>query len=365
MGGGASAFEDDPIGVWCNPAGMATQQTGASFETQTYIVYRRNDAAAPPTHFSGDTGFNDPALVPSTVGAVIQVGTVERPQAIGIAFVSPVLLRMAFDAADDPSSPNTWTTSQRFSRFRLAYARDFKFRAAGEEGLFPHLSIGLGMDLGMTTMRMEDPFIDQDRRGSKSEFGAGFGFLLCAFDNTRNLKVNLGAAYQTSISFDLVMPVTSTDRNAPTLNWPDQIQLGALVYLLEGLPLKISAEVQFIDWKNACPPSDVPGVDRFTRSTVASVGGEYRIALSPSTVLYPRVGVRFFDAPWRSRDKADLPGVGEWQLRITTHAERFTVFCAGIGLSLLGQGGGATTVNVAVEFGEDAPSVSLGVVVVF
>lgn len=362
MGGGSSAFEDDPVSVWCNPAGMATQQTGVGLEFQTFTEYRQNDRSDPPTHFSATVGLNDPAPLPSFVGAVYQVGTVERPQAIGLTFVTPILLHMAWH---EPSvNTDTWKTSQRFSRFRLAYARDFKFRTVGEEGFFPHLSIGLGMDLGTTTLRMEDPTIDQDRRKSKTEFGAGFGFLLCAFDNTRTLKVNLAASYQTSVAFDLALPnVPSLD--FPALNWPNQVQLGALVYLLEGLPLRLSAEIQFVDWKNAGLPSAVAGTERFTRTTVSSVGAEYRVALPESMVLYPRLGIRFYDAPWSSCDKARLPATGNWQLRITTSAERFTVFCFGFGLSFLGEGGGATTVNISVEFGADAPAASLGVVVVF
>jgi hypothetical protein len=212
---------------------------------------------------------------------------------------------------------------------------------------------------------MEDPFLDQDRRGSKTEFGAGFGFLLGVFDNTRNLKINIGGSYQTSIGFDLSIPVTDADRDAPVLNWPDQVQLGALIYLLDGLPLRISAEVQFVDWKNAGPPSDLPDVGRFTRSTVTSVGAEYRISLSPKTLIYPRMGVRFYDAPWLTRDQNRLPAFEEWQLRITTRAERFTVFCLGFGLSFLGEGGGATIFNVSFEIGADAPNAALGVVVVF
>jgi len=363
MGGGSCAFEDDPVSVWCNPAAMATQQTGASLEFQTFGVYRQNDRSTPPTHFSGEMGFNDPAPLPSYVGGVYQVGTVERPQAIGVAFVTPIMLRTAFGTPDDPGTTDTWKTWQRFSRFRLAYARDFRFREVGEEGLFPHLSFGLGMDIGFTTLRMEDPTIDRDHRGSKSEFGAGFGLLLCAFDNTRNLKVNLAGAYQTSIAFDLAVPAPPTASDAPALNWPNQIQLGALVYLLEGMPLRLSAEIQFVDWDNACKPSDVLGADSFTRTVVASVGAEYRIPLTGSMVIFPRLGVRFYDAPWKARDK--LPATDAWQLRITTSAERFTIYCLGFGLSFLGAGGGAVTLNVAVEFGADAPAVALGAVVVF
>src|SRR2546425_12092898 len=39
MGGSYTAFEDDPISVWLNPAGIATQADGMSISYQTATLY--------------------------------------------------------------------------------------------------------------------------------------------------------------------------------------------------------------------------------------------------------------------------------------------------------------------------------------
>src|SRR5436190_19257775 len=107
MGGGIAAFEDDPVSVWCNPAGLATQQSGGAVETQTFAAYHRNSPAT--------LAVNDPAAVPTYVGAFFQLGTVERPQGIGLCYVTPMILRMVFDTPDVTPS-TTLKTDQRFSR---------------------------------------------------------------------------------------------------------------------------------------------------------------------------------------------------------------------------------------------------------
>ncbi|MDP6959865.1 MAG: hypothetical protein QF645_13760, partial [Planctomycetota bacterium] len=40
MGGSYTAFEDDPVSVWLNPAGIATQQDQLSLSYQTYTAYQ-------------------------------------------------------------------------------------------------------------------------------------------------------------------------------------------------------------------------------------------------------------------------------------------------------------------------------------
>ena len=39
MGGSYTAFEDDPVSVWLNPAGIATQPDQASISYQSYTAY--------------------------------------------------------------------------------------------------------------------------------------------------------------------------------------------------------------------------------------------------------------------------------------------------------------------------------------
>ncbi|HXX93872.1 MAG TPA: hypothetical protein VEN81_09575, partial [Planctomycetota bacterium] len=47
MGGSYTAFEDDPVSVWLNPAGIATQLTSASIAYQTYTTYPLHETKAP------------------------------------------------------------------------------------------------------------------------------------------------------------------------------------------------------------------------------------------------------------------------------------------------------------------------------
>ena len=65
MGGGNTAFEDDPTSVWLNPAGIATQSKGLSVSTQTYPAYHR-DAAISPTHPSDNCSDKLSAMAPKT-----------------------------------------------------------------------------------------------------------------------------------------------------------------------------------------------------------------------------------------------------------------------------------------------------------
>ena len=39
LGGGGTAFEDDPHSIWLNPAGIATQPGGLAISFQTYPFY--------------------------------------------------------------------------------------------------------------------------------------------------------------------------------------------------------------------------------------------------------------------------------------------------------------------------------------
>jgi hypothetical protein len=361
MGGGYTAFEDDPVSVWSNPAGMASQSGGMSLQAQTYPVYKRSDSAVPPGRVPARVGLNGPAGVPSFFGALYQIGSEERPQALGVCFTSPLLLRMAFDGPDDSVSPNVWTTTQSFFRIRLAYARDFRFRPVGEEGWMPHLSVGLGGDLAFSRFEMTDLVLDKTDRETRSEFGGGLGMLLGLFDNTRNLKINVGMAYQSAIGLDMRELHGEDLLNGPSLNWPEQIHIGILVYLLEGLPLRLTADALLTNWRGASERSELPGVDSFSRTVTFSVGGEYRVSLDGATTLFPRLGVRFYDPPWLTNQRGRLPATEEWQLVLSTRDDRFVVFSAGLGVSFTGAGGRVTSLDVSFEIGGDAPGAAIGI----
>ena len=370
MGGGYSAFEDDPLSVWSNPAGIATQPGGLSVGYQTFPLYEKNASANPPRRPDARIGLGEPGGVPAHIGAVYPIGTEERPQALGLTFVTPMFLSLAFDAPDFDVggplySPNLWSTEQAFFRVRLAYARDFRFKAVGEEGWLPHLAIGLGADVGMTTFDMTDLYRGSSSSTGRTNYGGGFGLLLGLFDNTRDLKVNLGVAYQSSIVFDIEHLETQDPRPAPTFNWPDQFQVGVLVFLLDGLPLKITSEVQFVGWNGASRKSEIPGLGDFRRTTTLSVGAEVRLPVDGTTTFFPRLGLRLSEAPWDSGQEVRLPATGEWQLSVSTRDSRFLVFSFGFGVSFAGAGGGVTSLDASFDIGGDAPGATLGIGVGF
>lgn len=364
MGGVGTAFEDDPLSVWVNPAGIATQPAGLSLQYQSFTVYGDDDTLDPNRRIPARIGWNEPWEVPAFFGIVIPIGTEDRPQSIGICVVTPVFLKLVFDAPDD-SSPNVWSTEQSFTRVRLAYGRDFRFKAVGEEGWLQHLAVGLGADIAFTTFDSTDLATGASSGRSRSEFGGGLGILLGLFDNTRDLKVNLGVAYQSVVQFEVVDLVTEDPREAPAFNWPDQFQVGVQVFLLEGLPLRVAAEMQMVGWRDAAPKSELPGVPSFARSIHTSIGAEVRLALSPSAALFPRLGVKFYDPPWGSGDRSKQPATGEWQLSISTRGGRFVVFSMGMGFALTTAGGTVVSFDGAFEYGGDTPGLSLGVVLGF
>src|SRR5262250_3832759 len=68
MGGSYTAFEDDPVSVWLNPAGIATQPDQLSIAYQTYTAYPKKESRGPggTTDFSvcGETILPSPAIIP-------------------------------------------------------------------------------------------------------------------------------------------------------------------------------------------------------------------------------------------------------------------------------------------------------------
>src|SRR2546428_11246870 len=79
MGGSYTAFEDDPVSVWLNPAGIATQNTSGAIAYQTYTTYPLHENKAPMSNTVGfsagaETTFVDPAFIPSYLGFVFHLG---------------------------------------------------------------------------------------------------------------------------------------------------------------------------------------------------------------------------------------------------------------------------------------------------
>src|SRR5688572_18604065 len=127
MGGSYTAFEDDAVSVWLNPAGIATQPDQMSVAYQTYTAYPKGQerGAGDTINFTvgPETVMGDPALLPSYLGFVFQLGDPDAPLAVGLCYARPYLLNYAMDQVTDPNQtvfqPEA-EIEQSFYRFRVA-----------------------------------------------------------------------------------------------------------------------------------------------------------------------------------------------------------------------------------------------------
>lgn len=360
MGGSYTAFEDDPVSIWLNPAGIATQPDGMSIAYQTYLFYEPTGesgaaGSGPPNRVPAEMGWSRPALIPSFIGVVAQAGTPDSPEAFGFCFTSPFRLKFPFSGAP-PFGELDQALDQTFYRFRLAYAKDFRFKEG--EGSFTHMAVGLGLDISIT----DSEFSDFSSGGvgalsvSDMGFGGGFGLLLGVYDNTKDLKINFGFALQTKVPYEFSLGSTIL----PLFDWPQQIQAGLSFYLLDKLPLRLTLDAQFIGWADAIAESAVPGRDDFRDSVNFSLGMEYRVQTSGRYTFLPRAGVRLYRPPWEGQDKQDLPAAEDSVLFISNRSDSFLVASFGIGIQWANEGGKVRTVDLAYDTGNDAPGFAMG-----
>ncbi len=371
MGGSYTAFEDDPVSIWLNPAGIATQPDGGAIAYQTYTIYEMNirgDEMA--TTVPAEYAWGDPAIIPSFIGATFQLGSPESPHALGFCFTTPFRMKLVFDDADNPfPHPSDLHIDQVFYRLRGAYAFDLRFRPPGEEGYFTHLAVGLAADISITNASLTEfiLFYDPDSGLEVGEttfnasvtdmgFGGGAGLLLGLYDNMSSFKVNLGAAYQSKASYDFSVQKP----NVPMFDWPNQFQGGVTFYMFEGFPLRLTFDAQLIQWDKATRGSQVAGRDDFKDTLNYSAGAEFRIRASESVTLYPRVGLRLYDAPWDDDDKAKLPAIGRAILHINAREEAFLIFTCGAGVGWSSENGKLRTFDLAFDVGGDAPGMAVG-----
>jgi len=360
MGGSYTAFEDDPISVWLNPAGIATQTDQLSISYQTYLGYPVDQSRGPgdTIDFSvePETILVDPALIPSYIGFVFQVGDAESPMAVGVCFARPYHINYALDLVEDPAQtvfePSA-NLEQGFQRFRVAFAKDFRFVPAGEPGFFTHIAGGLGIDVAYETWR----FISPTGTFSDNKLGLGFGLglLVGLYDNVDNLKVNVGLAYQSPIHFDFnIAPDV-----LPAFDMPEQFNIGATFYLMKESRLRATIDLQFLSWADTAEKPVFPGKSEFEDAVNFSIGFEYRIDVeSPKIRLFPRIGFRRFDAPWDDAD--DLPQTGTFKLVLDTSEEAFTIFTFGIGVSWSTEGGKTRSIDFAMDVGGENTNVAVG-----
>lgn len=354
LGGASTAFSDDPHAVWINPAGTAAQPGGLAISYETYPLYE--ERGVPITRAPARNEFNDPVFLPSFFGIVYQIGTPNLPQALGLGIATPFHLYHPFRGPDPaPGDDPAVTVDQHFTRLRLSYAIDFVLGPPDTHGFFTHVSLGVGADLATARVEFTAP---PDNEVSPVEHSTGFtggvGIQVGLFDNGDDFRANLGIAYQGPAHFNLSNSLPIPGGIVPCYDWPQQIQVGLAVYLLGRLPLRLCFEFQWIDWAGAAQESSLAGVDSFVASTTVALGVEYRIDLSPSVGLLPRVGFKYLTAPWAHREKTDLPAWGHFQLYLDSRSETFTVFSTGIGLIWGYREGTQDALDLAFEIGGDS-----------
>ena len=373
MGGSYTAFEDDPVSIWLNPGGIATQPDAASIAYQTYTIYEvKIRSSGSGDHSPAEFAWSDPALIPSFVGVNFQVGSADSPQSFGLCFTTPFRLKFTYDDRTNLGAGDEFV-DQVFYRIRAAYAYDFRFKPGGSEGFLTHLALGLGLDVNVTDWTLTEFKDIRDALGNSlgsatftvsgtdMGFGGGAGLLLGVYDNTRDLKVNFGAAWQTKASYKFSIIADTV----PLFDWPNQFQAGMTVYLLKDMPLRVTLDAQMIDWDGASPDSKIAGTDSFRRSINYSAGVEYRVKVSDKLTVYPRAGLRQYQAPWKHHERADLPAIGQSKLDIDTRDSKFLIASFGVGLAWTTESHKQVTFDLGADVGGDAPGMAFSITMEF
>ena len=133
---------------------------------------------------------------------------------------------------------------------------------------------------------------------------------------------------------------------------PQQVNVGLTAYLLEGLPLRTTVDVQWIEWSETADAPLFAGKNEFEDGVNVSFGVEVRVPVSRTLTLYPRAGLRRFDAPWDDADA--LPSTSDYQLVLDTDDEAFTLFTFGLGLTWLSDESKVRSLDIAGDVGGDA-----------
>jgi hypothetical protein len=144
---------------------------------------------------------------------------------------------------------------------------------------------------------------------------------------------------------------------------PQQLNVGMTFYLLSGTPLRVTIDFQWIDWSATAQKPQFSNFDGFEDAFNFSMGVEYRIKLSEKVTLFPRMGYRRFDAPWK--DKDDLPMTGPFRLVLDTKSQAFNLFTYGFGISWATDAGKVRSVDFAGDAGGDAVNFAVGLTMEF
>jgi hypothetical protein len=354
MGGSYTAFEDDPVSIWLNPAGIARQNSlTACIHYQTFTQFEvERDQGFTGTTGRPEAGMTDPPIIPSFAGVITPFGSAGN-HSLAFALVRPFENRLVYDFPAAPAQ--SAQVDQQFWRFRLAYGFDAKL---GEEAVwFPHVSFGMAFDIAYSRFSFKSfsalGIVIDDIADTNTIPGGGAGILLGVYDDRDSFRLDIGAAYQSRVDFSF----QQNEAVFASWDWPDMLNAGFTIYLF-GQVLKLTADVQWIGWGLATQDSTMPGVPSLESSLNFSVGVEYEIYLGGNIWIMPRAGFRSYDAPWS--DPSNLPAISQTRLNIATKKGRFSIFTAGFGFRWQVPGGNFRGVDVGVELLGDVTNYSVG-----
>jgi long-subunit fatty acid transport protein len=330
MGGSYTAFGDDPVAIWTNPAGTATQSSQFAVTYQSFTQYEftsLSDTIVRPTTGDPEQGLLDPPISPSFAGVVVRMGEGDLEMAASIAYIRPFQIKYVYSFTDpnDPLEDLITQTDQQFSRIRAAYGASLR---VSDSMFLKTVALGVALDFVYTHYKEVDqsPVAGRDSQvfeDSESSIGYGLGLLITAFESD-GFRVDLGAAYNSRVDFKFDL-----DRVIyPVWDWPALASGGFAFYIGEGYPLRVTVDVQWIEWSNSVAPPD-PGFDRFRNTWSFSAGAEYRFRVSEKNRLFVRAGFKSFDTPWKDED--NLPAVGASQLTIDSKGDRIEIMTLGLG----------------------------------
>ncbi len=347
MGGSYTSFDEDPVSIWLNPAGIAGAPSRLAIDYQSFTQYELQDEGT-TLGAVGEPQFGllEPPIVPSFLGFTTPIASDESMQyEFGIAMIRPFQNRLTYLNGADRIQ-----TEQQFSRFRVALAAEYR---PAEEGFFHSVALGAGLDLGFSLYEENDNAGALDRSDTDTRFGFGIGFFTGIYTNMTDVSVDFGIAYQSRIDFEFQID----DQFFPVWDWPDMLNLGFTVKLLDKMDLRLTADVQFIFW-DAATEDDLTGAgENFEDAVNWSFGAEYYVRLTETVSLLPRAGLRIYDAPWDDKDV--LPAIGQNVLSIDTDDDVFTIFTFGATLQWVTENK-VRAFDAGVEVGGDSPNFSIG-----
>ncbi len=363
MGGSYTAFGDDPVAVWTNPAGTATQPSQFAITYQSFTQFEFDGfGVAIPADTEGDPeqGLLDPPITPSFAGVVVQVGDPDLEMAASIAYVRPFQIKYVY-AFDDPALGMLLTqTDQQFSRIRSSFA--VSARLSAEMGWLTQAAAGLGADFVYSKYKEIDQNPDPAAEtlvfeDSESAAGWGAGVLVTAYEED-SFRADVGIAYNSKVDFNFDLDPDVY----PVWDWPALASAGLAFYLGAGYPLRLTLDAQWIAWEDAVGKPG-PAEEGFDDTLSFSAGAEQRFRLGETKRFYARAGFKSYDTPWG--DGSRLPAVGQSRLRIDTKGDRIEILTLGLGFYWTRKTAEGETrlagIDVAVElFGETPYLMGLG-----